>query len=78
MLDPHDVVISSDFISHIDIVSEPEAQHFSVTFANRGMTQLVKYTHNKCNLLDVVSFRNHSSIVSTRPRVYDPCLSDTW
>ena len=55
MLDPHDIVITCDLNFYLDIVSEPDAWHFSEMFADRGMTQPVtSATHNKGHLLDVV------------------------
>ena len=78
MLDPHDIVITGDLSFHLDIVSDPDARHFSETLADHDMTQLVTdATHSKGYLLDVVIVRNHSAIVTTRPSVYDPCLCDT-
>ena len=78
MLGPHDIVITGDLNFHLDIVSNPDARHFSKTLADHGMTQLVTdVTHNKVHILDVVIVRNHSAIVTTRPSVYDPCLCDT-
>ena len=70
MLDPHDIVTTGDLNFHLDIVSDPDARHFSETLADRGMTQLVTdVTHNKGHLLDVVIVRNHNAIVTTRPSV---------
>ena len=78
MLDPHDIVITGDLNFHIDIVSDPDARHFSETLADHDMTQLVTdATRSKGYLLGVVIVRNHSAIVTTRPSVYDPCLCDT-
>ena len=78
MLNPHDIVITGDWKFHLDIVSDPDARHFSEKLADHGMTQLVTgVTHNKGHLLDVVIVRNHIAIVTTRPSVYDPCLCDT-
>ena len=78
MLDSPDIVIFSNLNFHLNIVSDPDALHFSETLADHGMTQLVTdATHSKGHLLDVAIVRNHSSIVTTRPSVFDPCLCDT-
>ena len=78
MQDRHNIVITRDLNFHLDIVSQRDVRHFSETLTAHGMTRLVTYaTHNKGHLLDVVIVRNHSAVVTSRPSVYDPCLSDT-
>ena len=77
MLDPHDIVITGDMNFHLDIVSDPDARHFSEMFPDRDMRQLVKdATRNKGHLLDVVIVRNNTAMITSRACVYDPCLCD--
>ena len=68
MLGPHDIVITGDLNCHLDIVSDPDAQHFSERLADL----VTDATHSKGHLQGVIIVRNHGAIVTIRHSVYDP------
>ena len=62
------------------MASEPDVWHFSEMLTDHGMTQLVMdVAHNKASSPPGCSYclKPQCNSISTRLRMYDPCLCDT-